>query len=75
MSGMNTKEAPRGFYAALQLDDLVGCRGCAFFYGNPPSCERDDYDPVSCAARHRKDKHSVIFIKKQKAVLLKKEEE
>ena len=47
--------APRGFYAAIAIDDGYGCSGCFFEPCNACGPDRP------CCAQERPDKLSVIF--------------
>lgn len=51
-------DAPKGYIAVEST--TVGCEGCAF--DTKAGCTTDHL----CAAENRKDRHSVIFVKKKK---------
>ena len=55
---VNSNEAPEGYVAVKQFDNL--CAGCGFYSGQ---CNQFNTE-VSCMAGHRKDKQEVIFVKK-----------
>jgi hypothetical protein len=62
---VDKNEAPHGYEA---VESTVGsCKGC-HIGNNPHTCPKNHVDPITvfCGALNRKDKTSVIFIKKER---------
>ena len=61
---VDKNEAPEGHEA---VESIFGCKGC-HVGNNPHTCPKNNVVPVTvfCGSFHRKDKTSVIFIKKER---------
>ena len=61
MNKVNPNEAPEGYIAVKEVDEINVCKDCSFDFGTKCTKPHTYY----CTAKLRKDKSRVIFIKKQ----------
>ena len=66
MNKVNPNEAPEGYIAVKEVDEINVCNGCSFDADFGTKCTK----PITyyCTANFRKDKSRVIFIKKTEVI-------
>ena len=65
MNRINPNEAPEGYIAVKEVDEINVCSGCSFEADFSTKCTRFS---TLCTANFRKDKSRVIFIKKTEVI-------